>query len=101
MKKFISEVTAANPRTVIGYYYPGHYCFLVVDGRQSRYSAGMTMSILSEFCESLGLTAAYNLDGGQSSQMIAENGFVNLPINGGRAVSDIVYICEPDDAPAS
>ncbi len=96
MKSFNSEVTAANPRTAIGYYSPGHYCFLVVDGRQSHYSDGMTMLQLSSLCSTLGLTAAYNLDGGKSSQMISENGFVNHPIDGGRKVSDIVYICEPE-----
>jgi exopolysaccharide biosynthesis protein len=34
MKKFNSDVNPVNPRSVIGYYEPGHYCFLVVDGRQ-------------------------------------------------------------------
>lgn len=95
-KAFNSEVTAANPRTVIGYYAPGHYCFLVVDGRQYRYSDGMTMMQLSAFCASLGMKTAYNLDGGQSSQMLSQNGFINHPINGGRPVSDIVYICDPE-----
>ncbi|MGN1003016.1 MAG: phosphodiester glycosidase family protein, partial [Oscillospiraceae bacterium] len=30
-----------NPRSAIGYYEPGHYCFVVVDGRQPGHSAGM------------------------------------------------------------
>ena len=53
-------------------------------------------SRVEPLCASLGMKTAYNLDGGQSSQMVAENGFVNRPINGGRPVSDIVYICDPD-----
>ena len=28
-----SRITNANPRTAIGYYEPGHYCLVVVDGR--------------------------------------------------------------------
>lgn len=95
--KFRSAVTATNPRTVIGYYAPGHYCFLTVDGRQSRYSSGLTMEQLSALCAELGLAAAYNLDGGRSSVMATRYGTVNRPVSGGRGVSDIVYVREPEE----
>jgi hypothetical protein len=29
-----SSIKVENPRTGIGYYEPGHYCFIVIDGRQ-------------------------------------------------------------------
>ena len=32
-EQFDSSVTNGNPRTAIGYYEPGHYCFITVDGR--------------------------------------------------------------------
>lgn len=94
---FRSAVTAANPRTVIGYYAPGHYCLLAVDGRQGKYSRGLNMEELSALCESLGLVAAYNLDGGQSTVMATRYGTVNRPAGSGRALSDIVYVREPDE----
>lgn len=90
--KFRSAVTSVNPRTVVGYYAPGHYCLLVVDGRQKGYSAGLTMGQLAELCQNLNMKAAYNLDGGQSTTMATKYGLVNKPAAGGRAVSDIVYI---------
>ena len=34
-----STVAQRNPRSAVGYYEPGHYCFVVVDGRQ-KHSAG-------------------------------------------------------------
>ena len=89
---FNTQVGGANPRTVIGYYEPGHYCFLVVDGRQGAYSTGMRMAELAALCEELGMQAAYNLDGGQTSAMATRYGLVNRPTGGGRAVSDMVYI---------
>ena len=32
---FTSDVKPKNPRSVIGYYEPGHYCFVQVDGRKT------------------------------------------------------------------
>lgn len=55
-----------NPRTAIGYYEPGHYCFLVVDGR-SEQSKGVRVIQLGWLFEELGCTVAYNLDGGDSA----------------------------------
>ena len=94
MTEFNSDLTRANPRTAIGYYEPGHYCFVVVDGRQPGYSNGMTLQQMSKLFYHLGCSVAYNLDGGQSSEMAFYNEFVNQPYNGGRGVSDIVYIAE-------
>ncbi len=92
--EFDTTVAEAHPRTAIGYYAPGHYCFVAVNGRGEENSAGMTMTQLSALFESLGCTAAYNLDGGQSSVMAWDCGSVtvNTPANGGRPVSDIIYI---------
>lgn len=81
-----------NPRTAIGSFEPGHYCFVVADGRQSGYSRGLTLTHLSEFMASLGCTAAYNLDGGQTSMMATADSLINEPYRDGRPVSDIIYI---------
>lgn len=94
MTKFNTSVGKENPRAAIGYYEPGHYCFVVVDGRQPGYSIGMTMEELSKLFYRLGCTDAYNLDGGRTAQMYFCGALVNHPCLDGRDVSDIVYIGE-------
>jgi len=91
--QFRSKVLPHNPRSVLGYYEPGHYAFLLVDGRSGNCD-GITMEELSQFCEELNFTCAYNMDGGQSSVMVAKDGFVNNPFRDGRPVSDILAIRE-------
>ena len=81
-----------NPRCAIGYYSPGHYAFVIVDGRQKYYSTGMTLTELSAFMAQLGCKVAYNLDGGMTAQMVLEDNVVNQPASGGRRVGDIIYI---------
>lgn len=79
-----------NPRSAIGYYEPGHYCFLTVDGRDGE--RGLSMAELSMLCADMGMAAAYNMDGGASSAMYF-NG-KNYGQNG-RSTTDIAYIAEP------
>ncbi|RDU24501.1 phosphodiester glycosidase family protein [Anaerosacchariphilus polymeriproducens] len=88
------HVSQTNPRSAIGYYEPGHYCFVVVDGRQSGYSIGLDLLDFSQLFEELGCTAAYNLDGGKSSEMSFNDTFVNQPADGGREISDCIIIKE-------
>jgi exopolysaccharide biosynthesis protein len=89
-----SYLTKNHPRTAIGYYEPGHYCFVVIDGRDTGYSSGMTLTQMSELFASLGCRAAYNLDGGKSAAMVYSDTVVNQPDSGGRELSDCVYIAE-------
>ena len=93
-ESFDSEVSGLNPRTAIGYYEPGHYCFVVVDGRSNR-SRGITLPDLSALMHSLGCAKAYNFDGGASSEMVVDGKTVNRPADGGRSTSDAVLIVEP------
>ena len=88
-----NEISWENPRSALGYYEPGHYCFVVVDGRQS-FSHGLTMRELSDFFASLGCKAAYNMDGGASAVMTFDQRIVNSPSNGGRDSGDILLIRE-------
>ena len=91
---FVSTVKGANPRSAIGYYEPGHYCTVLVEGRQAGYSKGMSMVQLSQLFESLGCKAAYNFDGGRSSVMTFMGEVYNQPANGGRSNSDMFYVAE-------
>ncbi|MDO4573075.1 MAG: phosphodiester glycosidase family protein, partial [Clostridia bacterium] len=61
--EFVNSVKGRNPRSAIGYFEPGHYCFVLVDGRQRGYSLGMTLEELAQLFEDLGCVYAYNLDG--------------------------------------
>lgn len=88
------EIIWENPRTGIGYYEPGHYCFVVVDGRQNGYSRGLDMTQFAQLFTDLGCTAAYNLDGGQSSVMTFNQNMYNRPYLGGRDSGDILLIRE-------
>lgn len=94
---FNSSLTAKHPRCALGYYEPGHYAFVLVDGRQEGYSEGMTLAELSSLFESLGCTVAYNLDGGRSAQMTYNGDFVNHPYKDGREISDILFIGEAEE----
>jgi len=86
------RIISANPRTAIGYYEPGHYCLIVVDGRGE--SAGISLPDLSQLFYDLGCQAAYNLDGGNSSIMVWNNQVINEPSGGGRESSDALLIAE-------
>ena len=91
----VGQAMASNPRTAIGIIDENHYVFVVSDGRTSE-SEGLSLYELAQFMKSLGVTEAYNLDGGGSSTMYFNGSVVNNPTTGGsikeRSVSDIVYI---------
>ena len=61
---------ALNPRTAIGYADHGKRLLIVViDGRQPKYSVGMSLRDMAQLFRALGATDAINLDGGGSSAM--------------------------------
>ena len=97
------EVLYANPRSALGYYEPGHYCFVQVDGRKTaskleegKKNKGLTLDVLAEFMESLGCKAAYNLDGGRSSMLWFDEGLISTPAAVNRQIGDILVISEPE-----
>jgi hypothetical protein len=60
-----------NPRTAIAYADHGrHLLIAVIDGRQPRYSMGMSLRQTADLFRALGATDAVNLDGGGSSAMV-------------------------------
>ncbi len=101
--KFNSALGKANPRTALGYYEPGHFGLVVVLGTREMIdfagkshgngkSPGMTLTELSELCESLGFAAAYNLDGGGSSSMVWNKTVFG---HNDRTHSDILAVVDP------
>ena len=87
------NIRRANPRAGIGYYEPGHYCFVVVDGRTDD-ASGLTLEQFSRLFADLGCKAAYNMDGGRSAEMYYNGRILNDPYKGGRSVSDCLIIRE-------
>ena len=101
--KFNSNLGKINPRTVLGYYEPGHYALLVVLGTRDMVdyrgknhgngkSPGMTLIELSALCEDLGFSMAYNLDGGGSSSMVWNKTVFG---HNDRTHSDILAVVDP------
>ncbi len=91
-----SVISSRHPRAGLGYYEPGHYCFVSVDGR-SDYSAGMKMTEFARLFEQLGCVQAYNMDGGNSSQSYYNGRIVRQAVDNGdgqRKLYDIICVGE-------
>lgn len=78
-----------HPRTAAGISQDGRYLFLlVVDGRQSGYSEGITTAEVGEWLKNLGAADGINLDGGGTSTLVVEGDgrkpvVLNRPIHAG------------------
>ena len=81
-----------NPRTGIGYFEPGHYCLVVVDGRSDD-ASGATFEELASVFEDLGCNQAYNLDGGGSSVMAFHDEIITNQ-SAERKLPDIILVAE-------
>ena len=99
---FNSTLVEPNPRSAFGYYEPGHYAFISVLGSYSQIdinnkntgsgkAAGLTLSELSSICASLGMKAAYNLDGGRSISMYWNNRLFGHNV---RVIGDIIALVD-------
>ena len=99
-----------HSRIIIGYYEPGHYVAVAVDGRRKD-AVGMNNYEMVELMHSLGCQEAMNLDGGTSAIMTFMGKIINDPPGddkdgdgkGGRNLVDMLLFAEYDangDAPA-
>ncbi len=79
-----------EPRAAIGQTGPLQYVFVIAEGRGE--SAGVTHQQLADKMYALGCVQAFNLDGGNSAEMVF-NGTVYKGMPGGdeRGISDIIY----------
>lgn len=71
-----------QPRTIIGEYGNDDLIMIVVDGRQSDWSSGVTLEHLQIKLIELGVIEAYNLDGGGSSSFVFQGKVLNRPSDG-------------------
>lgn len=88
------SIQGLQPRTAIGVLGTNQLVFVVVDGRSTGYSTGVTIPELAQIMLDQGATTAYNIDGGGSSTMYFNGSLVNNPLgkNQERGTSDILYL---------
>ncbi|HHW00846.1 MAG TPA: phosphodiester glycosidase family protein [Clostridiaceae bacterium] len=77
--EWVGVMTNRDPRTAVGVMDDGTLVFIVVDGRQPGFSAGLKGKELGEFILDYGIRNAAMLDGGASSEMIVKDKIVNRP----------------------
>lgn len=95
-----SFVSGRHPRTAVAYNARTNRLFFVtVDGRQPKYSRGMTLAGLTHFLRTrLGATDALNLDGGGSTTMVLRGKVKGRPSDGAeRAVSSALVVLPGPD----
>ena len=71
------RLNRVNPRCGIGMVEPGHFVAIVVDGRQPKYSVGISLVQFAELFKSNGCSVAYNMDGGVSAGMVFMGEHIN------------------------
>ena len=85
-------------RTAVGIKQDGSVVLFMVDGRQSPYSAGMTMAELAAAMEELGCERAINLDGGGSSTFATQReGDVVSEVDPNGKSAGLTLRCRPSD----
>ena len=79
-------------RLVVAQTGPLSYVCVATEGPENTDSVGLTLEEAVELMMSLGVTNAYNLDGGSSSTMVLHNKKINaLSTNKVRSIWDILY----------
>ena len=89
----VSQIAPRHPRTAIGQTADGRILLVVVDGRQSGYSVGMTTFEMALTMTRLGAVRAMQLDGGGSSTLAFDGTVLNRPSDGReRAISTALML---------
>ncbi len=84
-----------HPRTAVAYDpEAGRLWVVVVDGRQGSYSTGMTLEEMTAALSATDAAEALNLDGGDSSVMVAHGRMMSRPSgeDGERAVRNALAV---------
>lgn len=100
-----------HPRIIVGYYEPGHYVCVAVDGRNKKSAIGMNTYEEAELMQNLGCKEAMNFDGGTSAIMVFMGECISHPSGvdtdgdgkAGRNIADMLLFAEYDadgNAPA-
>ena len=89
-----NKVGRANIRNAVGYFEPGHFCFVYVQPYKERKDGTcLDMESLSQLMYSLGCVRAYNLDGGGTAGMYFNGKLVSdKGLGQTRKIHDFYYI---------
>jgi hypothetical protein len=77
-----SQIAPRDPRTAVGQLADGRIVLVVVDGRQSGYSVGMTTFEMAQTLVRLGAVRGMGLDSGGSSTLAFDGALLNRPSGG-------------------
>lgn len=81
-----------EPRTAIGQTGPLSYVFVIVEAKDRSGGSGLSHAKLAELMYELGCLQAFNLDGGNSSEMVFGNQvYKGMPNGDERGITDIIY----------
>lgn len=87
------SINGKHPRTGICIVQSNHFKLIVVDGRDPKYSNGITLNSFAKLFKNNGCKTAYNLDGGGSSTFYFNDVVFNRPSDGQeRRVSEAIFI---------
>lgn len=85
--RYITDMLRPCRRAAIGYYEPGHYCFVIMNGDVSLEAMSLQM-------QQLGCESAYALYGGRLAEMNYDGAVVGAGQEVNRECSDIIVITE-------
>lgn len=99
-KEYGYNPNGKEPRAAIGQIGPLSYVLAIAEGRGE--SSGVSQQNLAHFLAELGCQQAFNLDGGNSAEMVfGDQVFKGMPGGDERGLSDILYFATavPEDEP--
>ena len=81
-----------EPRTAIGQMGPLSYVMVIIEAKDRSGKSGFSQGKLAEFMYNLGCVQAFNLDGGNSAEMVFGDQVIKgQPGGDDRTLSDIIY----------
>ena len=86
-----------EPRAAIGQMGTLSYVLVVVEAKDRSGSSGFSQTTLGEFMHELGCKQAFNLDGGNSAEMVFGDQIIKgMPGGDERGLSDIIYFASAE-----
>ena len=86
-----------EPRAAIGQMGPLSYVLVIVEAKDRSGSSGFSQTKLGEFMHELGCRQAFNLDGGNSAEMVFGDQIIKgMPGGDERGLSDIIYFASAE-----
>ena len=81
-----------EPRAAIGQTGPLSYVMVIIEAKDRSGKSGFSQGKLAEFMQGLGCVQAFNLDGGNSAEMVfGDQIYKGMPGGDERTLSDIIY----------